>query len=889
MRSRAVAAVWLTIAAQALLVGAASAGSTGAPASPQGWTVQRSGTAEDLAAVSFPDALHGHVVGRSGTILATSDGGRTWRRQLACMASSPCTASSRDRIRADLLGVAFVDTAHGWAVGAGGTILGTADGGAQWTQEIACAQTSAAIVRAYCTPLSADRVTKDLRGVSFVDASHGWAAGGGETILHTDDGGHTWVLQIACLWRPSGFTGPCPPRPPGTRPRDLNSVSFVDAHHGAAVGAAGYAFFTADGGATWTGGQSTAALDLHGVDTVVAGYSFRPMTLHAVGDGGTVLVSGAKGPTWYGTGGTNDFSGQGQPTTADLRSVSFTDRLNGWAVGAGGLIIATHDEGSSWNTEPSGTTEDLRGVAFADANHGAAVGASGTIVSFRSTPAGLAVTAVAPRQLPADGRLPVTITGRGFTGADEVSFGRAWARGYTVDSDTHITAVPPPLPNGTVHVTVSAHGMTSEVGAAEAVTFSPPGGGEWSHVESCPAKCNGAAIRLQDGRVLILGSRWGQAAPSTLAAIYDPASGSLRSAAPLHQARWDAAAAMLPDGRVVVAGGLTGVPGGGTDGTPSTEVFDPHSGSWSSTGSLHEARSEAAVALLPDGEVLVAGGNSADGKRVLASAEIYDPRSGTWRETAPMHHARAYATALLLRTGSVLVAGNLDTPEDGSAELYDPQGASWRNTSPMPLATSFPSLVLLGDGRVLESGGVINSANRPTLTVPYAQIYNPLTGVWQPTGPMLYPRVFHASATLPDGRVLVAGGVIQGSLYCPPCDPLSQAELYDPVSGAWRLVNPLDQPEEGPSLAVLANGSVLMAGSDGDVEVFTPAAAPSASPEGLPLWIVALSAAAIVSIVGAMFLLVRMRQRGPRHPSERRAPVASGGRGPGAPAPPKRE
>lgn len=69
-----------------------------------------------------------------------------------------------------LYGMDFVDASTGWAVGIGGAILKTADGGTTWT-----AQTSG--------------TTAFLYGVDFVDADVGWAVGTGGTILHTRNGG----------------------------------------------------------------------------------------------------------------------------------------------------------------------------------------------------------------------------------------------------------------------------------------------------------------------------------------------------------------------------------------------------------------------------------------------------------------------------------------------------------------------------------------------------------------------------------------------------------------------------------------------------------------------------------------------------------------------------
>src|SRR5205823_11552805 len=108
-------------------------------------------------------------------------------------------------------------------------------------------------------------------------------------------------------------------------------------------------------------------------------------------------------------------------------------------------------------------------------------------------------------------------------------------------------------------------------------------------------------------------------------------------------------ATLLPNGNVLVAGG------GDIDGIhPSAELYDPASGTWSATGSLATPRSGHTATLLPNGKVLVAGGG--DGS-ILASAELYDPASGTWSATGRVATARFGYTATLLPNGKVLVAG----------------------------------------------------------------------------------------------------------------------------------------------------------------------------------------------------------------------------------------
>ncbi|MGA7273695.1 MAG: kelch repeat-containing protein, partial [Candidatus Udaeobacter sp.] len=122
------------------------------------------------------------------------------------------------------------------------------------------------------------------------------------------------------------------------------------------------------------------------------------------------------------------------------------------------------------------------------------------------------------------------------------------------------------------------------------------------------------------------------------------------------------------------------------------------------TGSLTTAREQHTATLLPNGQVLVAGGEGTSG--YLSSAELYDPASGTWTATGSLTTARDLHTATLLPNGQVLVAGGIGTSVDlSSAELYDPASGTWTATGSLTTARFEHTATLLPNGKVLVAGG----------------------------------------------------------------------------------------------------------------------------------------------------------------------------------------
>jgi Galactose oxidase, central domain len=118
-------------------------------------------------------------------------------------------------------------------------------------------------------------------------------------------------------------------------------------------------------------------------------------------------------------------------------------------------------------------------------------------------------------------------------------------------------------------------------------------------------------------------------------------------------------ATLLPDGRVLIAGGCTLDSCELEEDGPSAELYDPRVGNFAKTGTMGTERVSHTATLLPNGEVLLAGGWDRDG--VLASAELYDPESKDFRTVhGSLGAARNFATVTTLSRGRALIAGGYD-------------------------------------------------------------------------------------------------------------------------------------------------------------------------------------------------------------------------------------
>lgn len=223
---------------------------------------------------------------------------------------------------------------------------------------------------------------------------------------------------------------------------------------------------------------------------------------------------------------------------------------------------------------------------------------------------------------------------------------------------------------------------------------------------------------------------------------------------------------------------------------------------------------------LNDGKVLVAGGFNGVN---LASGEIYDPATALFSPTPNnLSVARGFSSAAVLGNGKVLIAGggDYDNSNDvANADLYDPVTGTFAPTGALHTARCCATATLLGNGKVLIAGGVASNLAR----LSSAELYDPATGTFSVTGSMAAARDLAVAVLLPNGKVLITGGGDGSGVS------VASSELYDPVSGTFSATGSLSVGRDEATANLLPDGKVLVAGgANNDVpldsaEIYDPA------------------------------------------------------------------
>jgi hypothetical protein len=262
------------------------------------------------------------------------------------------------------------------------------------------------------------------------------------------------------------------------------------------------------------------------------------------------------------------------------------------------------------------------------------------------------------------------------------------------------------------------------------------------------------AVALPDGKALIAGGSDGSDRNLASAEIYDPQTNSFSLTGSMNAPRAHGVAIFLP--RINKALIIGGAANGDDNDHASAELYDPATGRFSQTGSMRVPRAYFNAVLLRDGRVLVMGGMSSDlpNPNIEASAEIYDPTLGRFLPAGPMNVSRFKHGVALLPDGKVLVLGGQTGSSYGerlaSTEIFDPATGKFQRGPQMklPRYKLLNSVSRLKDRRILVGGG----ADQPEIYDPAANAFTLVTG------PQLDGFLFSTATTLNNGKVLLVNG-----------------------------------------------------------------------------------------------------------------------------------
>ncbi len=353
-------------------------------------------------------------------------------------------------------------------------------------------------------------------------------------------------------------------------------------------------------------------------------------------------------------------------------------------------------------------------------------------------------------------------------------------------------------------------------------------------------------VELQGGGrgVMVIGGMTNEKIPTPLhpTDLYDPEINQWSSGPSLITARaWQTTTAILPTagsnrGKVLVTGGFNG-----NESIGECELLDPKmEGDPPGFPALKEARDSHLAVELPDGRVLVAGGEQyVDGRLagILKSSEVYDPAAPTdWASTGDLKQRRFHPTAVVLKTGphqgKVLVVGGFDVvgkypdariPALKSCEVYHPAKDSkkgyWEEVAPLKHPRGMHTLTLLKDGRVLAAGGV-NELGGNAVSYRSYEIYDPRNNKWTcPTDDKGWDRLRqyrsgHTATLLDDNTTLLVSGYT--------------SEIYDPEKKTWTFTgDTLRESRTGHTATLLTAGAhkgevVVAGGLPKSSEIFQP-------------------------------------------------------------------
>lgn len=195
-------------------------------------------------------------------------------------------------------------------------------------------------------------------------------------------------------------------------------------------------------------------------------------------------------------------------------------------------------------------------------------------------------------------------------------------------------------------------------------------------------------VRLADGRVL-------EAQSGGASRLFDENTGTFSATASMSISHAGGAAVLLDDGRVLVVGG--------TSGTASVEAYSPATGTWSALAPTSLPRAYGTAIKLPGGSVLLVNGDSGSLGTPTTRCDLYNPVTNSW---TVFNSRRATRKALLgLSSQGTVYSFSGGTEGSPSPEVIDPGSLSARTLAPLISGHPLGAIAELAPGQFLIAGG----------------------------------------------------------------------------------------------------------------------------------------------------------------------------------------
>jgi photosystem II stability/assembly factor-like uncharacterized protein len=348
--------------------------------SPGSWSVVDTRTGDSFYSANFVSETAGWLNGQSGRSYESPDAAdnsnQTRQKKPGEKIQDPLKANQGfevlqttdggdswkpipDQFKNKIRSVWFVDQQLGWALTIDRNLLHTSDGGVTWVVQRKAGTVKLKLLGNRREPFMDQ--PDQIENLRFIDSGHGWAWGGGQKNEHTEQPG---ILLVTIDGGSNWSEVPYP------FDQNLSSVFFLDAQHAWASSFGGSFYRTTDGGLNWAPVQTKLPED------VFKSIFFTDESNGwVVGRSGRLANTTDGGRTWKKIYKIKD--------EFKMNDIFFNDRNRGWAVGEQGAILYTPDAGESWIDVGAPVPARFMDIVFVNDRTGFAVGLAGAVLKYK--------------------------------------------------------------------------------------------------------------------------------------------------------------------------------------------------------------------------------------------------------------------------------------------------------------------------------------------------------------------------------------------------------------------------------------------------------------------------------------------------------------------------